>query len=228
MKRINVFWYALESVFLVVFLVFFFTLSKAPHHASVWVAFCAIILSYLSVVLTPFMVRKGAAEADYRRPLFVASTAYFLIAFVFNLIIILVNPEHAKLTVLVNIILFAAYAVFLLANLIANEHTGDQEDVRAAELKYVKEGASLLKSQLSRVHDRELSRKIQEAYDLVSTSPAKSSAGVRSLEDSILQEIVDLSEMDPSRDAIDMMKSAELIVSMAQKRNAKLQLDNRK
>lgn len=227
MKRKNFFWYALDSIFVIVFLVFFFTLSGTINNTSVWIAFGAILLSYALLIATPFFVRKGSASTDYRRPLFVASLAYFNITFVIGLIVIIAKPEGYTSTLLTNVALFGIYGIFLLINLLANEHTHEQEAEREIELKYVKDAAAELKAMINVPQDKSLCRKIEEAYELISTSPAKSHVSVKSLEESIIQEIADLAKFDPSSETIEMLKSVEMIISMATKRNTKLQLVNR-
>lgn len=227
MKRKNIFWYALDSIFVIVFLVFFFTLSGTINNTAVWIAFGAILLSYALLIGTPFLVRKGSASTDYRRPLFVASSAYFTITFLVGLIVIIAKPEAYTATLLINVALFGIYGIFLLINLLANEHTAEQEEQREAELKYVKEAAAAIKSLIDTPKDKSLSKKIEEAYDLISTSPAKSSPNVKSLEESIIQEISDLMDFDPNTQTVEMLKSVEMIISMATKRNTKLQLENK-
>lgn len=227
MKRSNIFWYALDSVFVIVFLVFFFTLSGTENNTAVWIAFASILISYAALLCTRFLVRKGPAQADYGRPLYVVSLAYFGVVFLVGLIVIIAKPEKYTATLLINIALFGIYAVSLLSNLLANEHTAEQEEVRTEELKYVKNASASLKSLLGTIRNKALAKKIEEAYDLISTSPAKSSPSVKSMEDSIMQEIADLIMLDQDADEAAMLKSAELIISMASKRNAKLQLENR-
>lgn len=227
MNRKRVFWYVLESVFVAVFAVFFFTLSGSVNTASVWIAFTSILVAYAALLLTPLMVRKGPAQADYRRPLFVASVVYFNLTFIAGLVFIILRPERYTLSLLVNVGLFGAYAIFLLINLLANEYTADQEEKREEELKYVKVVPARLKALLGTVKDNALRKKIEEAYDLISTSPAKSSGSVKSFEESILEEVADLEAMDASSEAVKMMQSVELIISLAQKRNTKLNLENK-
>ena len=227
MNRKNIMWYALDSIFVIVFLVFFFTLSGTVNDTSVWIAFGAILFSYSLLIFTPFFVRKGSASTDYRRPLYFASFSYFNASFLFNLIIIIAKPETYTATLLVNVALFGIYGIFLLINLLANEHTAEQETRREEELKYVKDASAALKIIIGTSKDRSLAKKIEEAYDLISTSPAKSSPAVKIMEENIIQEISDLSNLDPNTETIEMMKSVEMIISMATKRNLKLQLENR-
>lgn len=226
MGRKNFFWVALDSVFIIVFLVFFFTLSGSENSTAVWIAFVGILFSYSIMLCTPLMVRKSKASADYRRPLFVASLAYFNISFIVGLIIMIAQPEQYKATMLTYVTLLGSYAIFLLINLLSNEHTAEQDAKREEELRYVKGSATRLKLLLGNVKNTTLSKKINEAYDLISSSPAKSSPSVKAFEDSIIQEITDIEKLDPIIDSVAIMQSIELIISLATKRNNKLYNEN--
>ena len=226
MNRKNFFWFALDSVFVIVFLVFFFTLSGTENSTAVWIAFGGILLSYAALLCTPLMVRKSNASADYRRPLFVASLAYFNLSFIIGVIIMIARPEEYKATMLTYVALFGVYAIFLLINLLSNEHTANQDAKREEELKYVKESSTRLKLILGNMKDKTLAKRIEEAYDLISSSPAKSSPSVKAFEESVLQEITDIEDLDPVADSVAMMKSIEMIISLATKRNSKLRTEN--
>lgn len=227
MKRSRLFWFGLDTIFIIVFMVFFFMLANIDEcNTSVWISFGTILLSYIMLLCTPLFVRKGSAQSDFRRPLYVVSSTYFSISFVMGLVIILVNPENYKATMLINVALFGIYAIVLLTNLLANEHIAEQEAKREIELKYVKEASATLRTFMGCVKDYNTIKRIETAYDLIATSPANSSPSVKSLEESIIQEIADLVEMDPSSDIERIESSINIIISMANKRNAKLQLEN--
>ena len=227
MKRTRILWLALNTIFIIVFLVFFFMLAETSEcNTSVWISFGTILFSYIMLLCTPIFVREGPAQSDYRRPLYVVSSTYFLISFVMGLIIILINPEDYKATMLINVALLGVYAVVLLTNLLANEHIAEQEAKREIELKYVKEASATLKIIMGNVKDYNVIKHIQTAYDLISTSPANSSPSVKSLEDSIIQEIADLVDMNPISDSERINSSIDVIIAMATKRNVKLQLES--
>ena len=85
---------------------------------SVWVSYGFIHFSYVLLLCTPLMVRRGnKAVADYARPLYVGTWTYFLVTLVVNLAFILVSlnstlvqlfeqiqmtPKHGLLAWLVN------------------------------------------------------------------------------------------------------------------------------
>ena len=219
-------WYALDSIFVIVFLVFFFALDGNLTGTAGWISFSAILLSYFLMVATPLFVKKGAAETDYRRPLFVISLIYFGLTFIIGVITIIINPEKSTTTILINVALLGLYAIVLLTNLIANEHIAEQEATREIELKYVKEASMQLGFIKRKLSDNDLRIKVQEAYDLISSSPVHSSPSVQSIEASVMQEIADIDGMDASEHEA-ISKSLDLVISLASKRNLKLQTENR-
>ena len=193
MKRSRLIWFGLDTIFIIVFMVFFFMLANIDEcNTSVWISFGTILLSYIMLLCTPLFVRKGSAQSDFRRPLYVVSSTYFSISFVMGVVIILVNPENYKATMLINVALFGIYAIVLLTNLLANEYIAEQEAKREIELKYVKEASATLRTFMGCVKDYNTIKRIETAYDLIATSPANSSPSVKSLEESIIQEIADL------------------------------------
>lgn len=227
MKRKNIFWYALDSIFVIVFLVFFFTLSGTVNNTAVWIAFGSILVSYALLIGTPFLVRKGFASTDYRRPLFVSSLAYFGITFLVGLIVIIAKPEAYTATLLINVALFGIYGIFLLVNLLANEHTAEQETRRDEELLFVKEAAASLRILIEKSQDKCLKKKLEEALDLISSSPIKSNLRVKLLEETIIQQIGEMVTLDPTINSAELIQLADIIISLTTQRNTKLQLGNR-
>ena len=98
MKR-QILWILLDAIFLIAFNVCFFVLVGGAKDSgiegippSVWVSYGFIHFSYLLLLCTPLMVRRGnKAVADYARPLYVGTWIYFLVALVVNLAFILVS-----------------------------------------------------------------------------------------------------------------------------------------
>lgn len=219
MKKMNILWYILNSVFIVVFLIFFFILSGIENSTAVWISFGFIIFSYSVLLCTPIIVEKGFAETDYRWPLLMISLIYFFLSFVTNLIIIIIGSNEYIFTVLANVLLIGIYAIFLLANLLANEHTAKQVKVKVGELRYVKNVSCRLKVLLNNVSDKTLEKKIGEAYDLISSSPAKSNSTVKELEEAIFREVLYIENCDLSTNSLKVVEALETIISLANQRN---------
>ena len=224
MNKTKALWIALESIFLLVFLILFFSLTKT-RETSAWIAFFAVLIAYFVLLAVPSLVRSGNAETDNRRPLFLVAGGYFAIAFILNVGILCSQPVSTKFAVLSNLVLFALFAAALLILLLANKDTADQEERRQVELNYVKDAPLRLRMLNSLVKDPELSAAIERAAELISYSPARSSATVRQMEERILEEIGQLEMALPS-DSAELFGTVELISNLAKKRNMILNAEN--
>jgi len=126
MKRIYFLWTLLNSLFLIVFNLLFFVLADIESFkSSVWISFGFIHFAYFVLLLTPVLVRKSKVETDYRKPLYLITGAYFLIAFLVGITFILTSPETIKVTLTVQTILATLFLGWLLVHLLANEHTAN-------------------------------------------------------------------------------------------------------
>ena len=68
MKRVNILWFSLNSLFLIVFNVMFFMLCDVGNaNIFVWISYGFNHFVYGALLLAPFLVRKGSI--DFRRPL---------------------------------------------------------------------------------------------------------------------------------------------------------------
>lgn len=135
------------------------------------------------------------------------------------MIIIIIGSNEYIFTVLANVLLIGIYAIFLLANLLANEHTAKQVKVKVGELRYVKNVSCRLKVLLNNVSDKTLEKKIGEAYDLISSSPAKSNSTVKELEEAIFREVLYIENCDLSTNSLKVVEALETIISLANQRN---------
>ncbi len=126
MKRTTVLWVLLNSVFLITFNFLFFILSDiASIKSSVWTSYGFIHFAYFALLLTPLLVRKSKAAADYRRPLFLITGLYFILSLAVGLTFILLAPATSKLAIIIYTIITALFLIWLIIHLLANEHTAD-------------------------------------------------------------------------------------------------------
>lgn len=125
MNKRNILWIILDSVFIIIFNMFFFVLGKMPHPASVWIAYAFIHFAYLTMIATPFLAGKGDASVS-RLALGAVSTGYFVIEFIVGLVIIFISPVKLKASLLTQVVIAAVYVVLLVVNLLANDHTASQ------------------------------------------------------------------------------------------------------
>jgi hypothetical protein len=178
------------------------------------------------LLATPYFVRKGSTSADYGRPLFVITTSYFFLAFLVGVAFIIISPETNTVPLLVQITIAAVFAVLLLANLIANEHTVDNVEKREAELKYVKEASSQLHSLINQLSDKKLQKLVEKAYDLIHSSQVKSSIKVQTIEQDVFNEISVLMDLVKNKKFESIEDEVNKICNLAEERNRQLKLIN--
>lgn len=212
----------LKMVFLVVFNALFFILAGTEHPISVWVAYAMINISYLMLVATPLLVRQSQSAYLFGMTLASISSVYFIVEFILGLIIILIRPSGFKATLVIQILLGGAYAVILLSNMLANEHSADSEARRSEEITAIKEMASRLKQMMDRVEDKEAAKMIERAYDYVHSSPIKSNESARHYEIQAAQYIYDLNAAVAGNDCEQIIALSKNIISSMEERNRRL------
>ena len=186
-------WIILDLVFLIVFNVVFFVAGGTKHESSVWISYGFIHFAYIMMLITPFLVKKSTNTAVLGFPLYSISSAYFLVAFIVGLIFIFTHPESYKMSLIVQVIIAGIYAIMLISNMIANEHTAESVERHEMELRYVKDASAHLKSIMDSVSDKAMRKKIERLYDLLHSSPAKSNNTVRDYELTVL-DLIDVLE----------------------------------
>lgn len=224
--RKRIFWYLLDSIFLIVFNVYFFLLKGTENQLPIWISYGFIHASYLILLLTPYLVRAGSSSADYGRPLFVITYLHFYVSYLLGVIVFIVNPDGYLIPLLAHITITAVFSIALLSNLIANEHTAEAIEKREAELVYVKESSSYLKSILNKISDKTLYRKVEMVYDLIHGSPVKSSISVYEHEQEVTKQIQKLDLAVSRSDKESIVSISDKILNLAEERNRILKLRN--
>ncbi len=222
MKKINVLWAILDLVFLLVFNIIFFLVSGSNQVASVWIAYGFIHFSYLMLLVTPFLIRKGSSAAVLGFPLYIISAIYFFTEFVVGIVVIFIASETYKVSLILQIIIAAIYAVMLISNMIANEHTADSIERHEEELLYVKESSTKLNGIAEKISDRIVRKQVEKLYDLVHSSQVKSHNSVSGMEYDIIEKIEQLDLLVQQGDKDEISSMTATIYSLAEERNRRL------
>ena len=135
-------------------------------------------------------LRKSAAVFGFT--LYSFTVLYFIIEFITGMVFVLLALDEITVPLIIQIILAGIYLIILLTNIIANENTNDTEVHRTNEIEYVKTASSDLSSIIDEVHDAALKKKIEELYDLMSSSSVKSHSSVYVIESNIMSNISEL------------------------------------
>lgn len=224
--RKRIYWYVIDSVFLIVFNTYFFFLKGHDQPLPIWISYGFIHFSYAILLLTPYFVKKGSSSADYGRPLFVITYAYFYLTYLVGVLLMLISFESYTIPLLAHISMTGIFTIIFFSNLIANEHTAEAIEKRENELVYVKESSSYLNSILNKISDKALRRKIEMLYDLIHGSPIKSSNSVQEHEQEIAKQIQRLDIAVSQADKESIISISDKILTLAEERNRILKLRN--
>ena len=227
MKKTPILWVMMNLIFLIVFNVTFFIIGGTDHRASVWISYGAIHFAYFILLATPLLVCKGQSKAVFGFSLYSLSSAYFFTELITGIVFILVSPESYIATLLVQICIAGGYAVLLMSNMIANEHTAEAEDKRQYEIDYVKKAAAELALIMRGISDGATRRKVEKVHDAISTSPVKSHPSVLSLETQLLAGIADLRGVIRANKRETIIEQSDSLLTIINERNRQLKFVHR-
>lgn len=226
MKKTNALWIILDLIFLIIFNAVFFIAGGVEHPASVWISYAFIHFSYLMLVITPFLVRKGSSAAIFGFSLYSISSVYFFVELVTGVIFILISSESYKAALLVQLVIAGLYTVCLISNMIANEHTADSQEKRQHQIDYIKQASSEMSALLNTVNERTMKKRLEKVYDALSTSPVKTHPNVMQLESQILSGIRDLCMSCQSNEGEIALSQVDALLKLIEERNRQLKILN--
>lgn len=105
-------------------------------------------------------------------------------------------------------------------------YTAQAAERHQDEMVYIRGCSMKLKELLSEVKGKNNYRKIQKLYDLISTSPARSCATTKSLENQVVRELECLENAVRSENDVLIDASVNKIERLANERNRILQVKN--
>ena len=220
MKKTNILWFFMYLVFLVIFNTIFFVAGGNEHPASVWISYAFIHFSYIMILATPLLIRKSSSSAIFGFSLYSISSVYFFLEFVVGLVFIFISSESYKAALLTQIIIAGIYAILLLANMIANEHTANNIERHEEEILFIKEISSRVKLLLGKLSDKKANKELKKLYDLLHSSPSKSINSVKNIEIDISNRISELESLVRIKDSTNAIDVCENIIALVEERNS--------
>ena len=198
----------------------FFVVGGSDHPSSVWISYAFIHLSYIMILVTPLLIRKSSSAAIFGFSLYSISSVYFFLEFFVGLVFIFIGNESYKTALLTQIIIAGIYAILLLANMIANEHTADNTERHEEEIIFIKESSSRVKLLLGKLSDKKLNKELEKLYDLLHSSPAKSINSVRNIEIDVANRIGELEGLIRVKDTKNATDICANTIALMEERNS--------
>lgn len=226
MNRMKKLWVILDLIFLAVFNAVFFITSGTEHNASGWIAYGFIHFAYLMVIATPLFVRKNLNASVFGFSVCSISSAYFLAELIIGTLFILVNASSYKASLLVQLIVAGIYGIIILTSLVSNERTSATQQKRDSEIAYIKITSARLEALIGKTNDNAVARKIEKAYDLIRTSPSKSTTAVGEIEQGVVSSIDELERAIAISDTSSVDAIADRVILLSEERNRILKSHN--
>jgi len=221
MKKINIYWLILDSLFLIAFnFVFFLTdIGRGP---SVMISYGFMHFAYLMLILTPFLIRKGKSAAVFGFTLYSISTAYFIVELITGFIFILLQQRGYKTALIVQFIIAILYGIVLVTNMIANESTADAEEERQSQIDYIKKASARLEILVKNAKDGEIKKKLEKVYDEFCSSPVKSHPSLQQMEKRIMESIEEFEDVVASGNKEKIFSLSDTLLGTIKERNTRL------
>lgn len=225
MNKKSLLYIILDTIFLIVFNTVFFALGGTDHPASVWMSYGFIHFAYVMILITPGLIRKSSSSAVFGFSLYSISAAYFIVEFFVGLSFILLRSDTIKIALTVQVIIAGIYGIILVSNMIANEHTADAIERKEDEVAFIKTASSRIKVLVGKTNDKKTSKAIEQAYDVLHSSPTKSSNIVRGIEEAVIQKISLLEAAVKANDDPTIITLSGEIVELMSERNRKIRIN---
>ena len=226
MIRKSVFWTLLDLVFLIAFNLIFFIVSGLTHTISVWISYTFIHISYVMLLLTPLFTHNNKTKFILGMSISVISYIYFMIDLTCGIMFIIFLSDKLIIPLIVNIVLLALYLLLLVSVVLTNERTNTNLQIHEAEMKYIDKASSGLENLSIMIDDKNLLKKVNKAYDIVSTSPVHSDESVKSIENEVLAIIDEMSVLFLT-DKNNTYNMVDKVIYLANKRNTILRKLNK-
>lgn len=219
MIRKSVLWTLLDLVFLIAFNLIFFIVSGLTHTISVWISYTFIHISYVMLLLTPLFTHNNKTKFILGMSISAISYIYFMIDLTCGIMFIIFLSDKLIIPLIVNIVLLALYLLLLISVVLTNERTNTNLQIHEAEMKYIDKASSGLENLSIMIDDKNLLKKVNKAYDIISASPVHSDESVKSIENEVLTIIDEMNEMFLT-DKNNTYNLIDKIIYLANKRNA--------
>ncbi len=225
MKK-NIIKWSIYLLFIALFNLLFFLLGGINHPSSTWISYVWIHVSYLFIIVTPYIYKKTRSVSIFNFTTYLISSIYFLLELIISLIIILTRLDDPKLTIVIQIIPFGVFLFIYLWNLFTNELTTNNEKKKAEEILFIKTASIKVKKIMEYTSDKKIKSKIETIYDLIHSSPIKSDSSIKDIEKNIMKLLCDLDSSIHNNDYISANEIINEIKQNIKKRNDEISLLN--
>ena len=175
-------------------IVFFSWYGATKNPASVWISYGFIHFSLISILATSSLGKKYGNVGNIAATLQLTSVLYFVSEFIAGVVFIILRQKFFQLALTVQIVLAGLYAIGVIYNLKNSDLTLEQTTRANNEKITIKLMESKLKNLLRSCKDEITKGKLEQAYELVKSSPVAISNATQMTEESMNETIREIAD----------------------------------
>ena len=198
----------MPAIIFVVYTVITFIIWGDDKEGGFWLGWVFALVATAVTTAMPYLMVKSGKEVKSILDGFsvhFVTLCYFGAALVLGLLCMILNDNAMLLQVVLQVVLHAAYAFFIVASFMGKNINSGIEQYQKEEVYFVKSVAADLSLAAGRVQDSELKQKIEKVAEIAKYSDPMSNQALAGLEVNISTKVEEL------KDAIADNKSAEEI-----------------
>ena len=200
-------------------IVFFSWFGATKNPASVWISYGFIHFSLVSILVTACLGKKYGNVGNIAATLQLTSVLYFISEFIAGVVFIILRQKFFQIALTVQIVMAGLYAIGVIYNLKNSDLTLDQTNSASSEKITVKLMESKLKSLLRTCEDEATKGKLEQAYELVKSSPVAASNSTNMTEETMNETIREIEAALKGNDYESAGVSIDNLIDLANERN---------
>ena len=175
--------------------VWYYTMNVPYHTAASWVSYLFFHLAFAAVIFVPLWAVPGIYAKSSERTLQLLSGCYFLAEVFAVFLFTEVYPFLWQAALVLQLAMLVLLLVLVFGSRAADTHTEQLAEQKNAERSYIRECCVLVEGVLQETKDPAMRKKVKQLYDLIHSSPTKSTESLWKMEQNILQ---DLGQLHPT------------------------------
>ena len=204
----------LPVIVFIVYTVLTFVIWGDDKETGFWIGWCFALLATCITTAMPYLMVKNGTEVKSILDGFsvhFVTLCYFAAALVLGLLCMILNDNATTFQIILQIILLAAYAVFIIASFLGKNVISGLEQEQKEKVYFVKSVAADLALVAGKVQEEDLKKKIEKVAEIARFSDPMSNQSLAGLEGTILTKVEEL------KDAVADGKSSEEIIKIIER-----------
>lgn len=200
----------------------FFLKDVPDMSTSLWVSYGFVHLAFIMVIVSIILPSQSKERETYTATNVMVSSIYYFVEMAFSIVILFMQLDMFKLTLVIHCILFAAFLFVWVPGLFTQKLSDELDLQRVHGENYVKQCGDIIQTTLSVCTDRDAVKKLERLYGIVKASPVKGNDSTSQLENTILNELTNLLSGVKSLPQQEVFENIEQLVRMVESRNRML------